>query len=266
MTIIHKTACVDSSAKIGDGVEIGPFCVVGPDVSLGDNVKLHSHVVIECNTSLGKNCQVYPFAAIGGAPQHLGYKGDPTRLEIGENTIIRESVTMSRGMPNAGGLTRVGSNGYFMAYSHVAHDCVIGNNVIFANSATLGGHCHVGDGVIISGLAAVHQFCRIGTGAFIGGVTGVANDVIPFGSVLGDRAELGGLNIVGLKRRGYDRKTIHEVRNAYKMIFSGSGTLQDRAQAAEAEYADNPLVMLIVDFLKSGSGRAFCTPRDSARV
>ena len=214
MTSIHKTACIDPTAKIGDGVEIGPFCVIGPDVSLGDNVKLHSHVVIECNTSLGSGCQVYPFAGLGGAPQHLGYKGEATRLEVGDNAIIRESVTMNRGMPNAGGLTRVGSNGYFMAYSHVGHDCVVGDNVIFANAATLGGHCHVGDGVIIGGLAAVHQNCRVGTGAFIGGVSGVVNDVIPFGSVVGDRAELGGLNIVGLKRRGYDRKTIHEVRNA----------------------------------------------------
>lgn len=266
MTSIHKTAVVDSSARIGNGVEIGPFCVVGPDVSLADNVTLHSHVVIKEHTSLGAGCTVHSFATLGGAPQHLGYKGEPTRLEIGENTVIRESVTMNRGMPNAGGLTRIGANGYFMAYAHVAHDCVVGDNVIFANSATLGGHCHVGDGVIISGLAAVQQFCRIGTGAFVGGVSGVANDVIPFGSVLGDRAELGGLNIVGLKRRGYDRKTIHEVRNAYKMIFTGSGTLQDRAQAAEAEYSDNPLVKLIVDFLKSGSGRAFCTPRDASRV
>ena len=132
MTSIHKTACIDPTAKIGDGVEIGPFCVIGPDVSLGDNVKLHSHVVIECNTSLGSGCQVYPFAGLGGAPQHLGYKGEATRLEVGDNAIIRESVTMNRGMPNAGGLTRVGSNGYFMAYSHVGHDCVVGDNVIFA--------------------------------------------------------------------------------------------------------------------------------------
>ncbi|MFN0263525.1 acyl-ACP--UDP-N-acetylglucosamine O-acyltransferase [Tepidamorphus sp. 3E244] len=266
MTTIHASAHVDPSAEIGEGVEIGPFCVIGPEVTVGDGAVLRSHVSLEGSMSLGAGCIVHPFAALGGPPQHTGDKGVGTRLEVGDNTTIRESVTMNRGMSTGSGLTRVGSNCYFMAYSHVAHDCSVGSNVVFANSATIGGHCHVGDGVIISGLAAVHQHCRIGTGAFVGGVSGVTKDVIPFGSVVGDRAELGGLNIVGLKRRGYDRKTIHELRNAYKQVFSGSGTLQDRAQAVEKQYEDNPLVRMIVDFLKTGSGRAFCTPRDASRV
>ncbi|MCB1473127.1 MAG: acyl-ACP--UDP-N-acetylglucosamine O-acyltransferase [Rhodobiaceae bacterium] len=262
MTKIHATAVVDPSAQLGEDVEIGPFCVVGGDVQLGDRVKLRSHVSVDGHTVLGQGCDVHPFAALGGAPQHLGYKGEPTRLEIGAGTVIRESVTMNRGTANGDAVTRIGKNGFFMAYSHVAHDCIVGDGVVFANSATLAGHCHVGDGVIIGGLSAVHQHCRIGTGAIVGGVSGVAKDVIPFGSVLGARAELGGLNIIGLKRRGYDRQAIHDVRSAYRMIFSGSGTLQDRAHLAEEAFKGSELVQLIVDFLKSGSGRAFCTPRD----
>lgn len=262
MTTIHSTAIVDSAAQIGNDVTIGPFCMVGGDVTLGDGVTLRSHVVVEGHTSIGAGSDVHPFAVLGGTPQHVGYKDEPTRLEIGTGTVIRENVTMHRATATGDGVTLIGSNGYFMAYSHVAHDCHIGDNVIFANCATLGGHCQIGDGVILGGLAAVHQHCRIGTGAFVGGLSGVAKDVIPFGSVLGDRAELGGLNIVGLKRRGYEREAIHELRSAYKVIFTGSGTLQERAQRAEAQYQGNALVKMVVEFLNSGSGRAFCTPRE----
>ncbi len=262
MTTIHSTAVVDSGAKIGSGVEIGPFCIVGPDATIGDDVRLRSHVVVEGHTTIGPACDIHPFTTLGGRPQHTGYADEPTRLVIGARNTIRENVTMNRGTAQGGGETRIGDDGYYMAYSHVAHDCHIGNKVTFANCATLGGHTTVGDFVIIGGLAAVQQFCRIGTGAFIGGISGINKDVIPFGSVIGDRAVLAGLNIVGLKRRGHDRQSIHGLRNAYKMIFSGSGTLQDRAQEAAKEHEGNELVATVVDFLKSGSGRAFCTPRE----
>ena len=262
MTTIHKTAVVDSAAEIGNGVDIGPFCMVGADAVIGDNVRLRSHVIVEGHTTIGADCDIHPFTTLGSAPQHTGYADEPTRLVIGARNVIRENVTMNRGTLQGGGETRVGDDSFYMAYSHVAHDCHVGNRVTFANCATLGGHTSVGDFVIIGGLAAVHQNCRIGAGAFIGGLSGVTKDVIPFGSVVGDRAELAGLNIVGLKRRGHDRQSIHGLRNAYKMIFSGSGTLQDRAQEAVEAHTGNELVAAMVDFLKSGSGRAFCTPRE----
>ena len=263
MTKIHATAVVDPSAQLGEDVEIGPFCVVGGDVQLGDRVKLRSHVSVDGHTVLGEGCDVHPFAALGGAPQHLGYKGEPTRLEIGAGTVIRESVTMNRGTANGDAVTRIGKNGFFMAYSHVAHDCIVGDGVVFANSATLAGHCHVGDGVIIGGLSAVHQHCRIGTGAIVGGVSGVAKDVIPFGSVLGARAELGGLNIIGLKRRGFPREQIHALRNAYKGLFSGEGTLKDRVEAIAETYKGEPLVETVVAFIRGNSDRSYCVPRGS---
>ncbi len=260
MAKVHATAVVDPKAELGAEVEIGPFCVVGPDVKLGDGVILHSHAVVTGNTSLGEGCRVFSFAAIGHIPQDQKYQGEPTRLEIGPNTVMREHVTIHPGTTGGSLLTKVGANCLLLAGSHVAHDCKVGDNVVLVNSATLGGHVTVGDRAILGGLCAIHQFVRIGSYAFIGGMSGVEKDVIPFGMVIGNRAVLSGLNIVGLKRAGFSREQIHELRQAYRMLFASEGTLKERIEDVEAMFAAHPLVRQIVDFLKGGSDRSFCTP------
>ena len=205
MSNIHATAQVDPGAKLGSNVEIGAFCVVGPHAELGDNVVLRSHVVIEGRTTIGAGCKIFPFASVGLEPQDVKYKDDPSTVTIGENTLIREHVTVHRGTPTGHLATHVGSNCFLMIGAHVAHDCQIGDNVTLVNGVTLGGHVSVGDGAIVGGLSAVHQFVRIGAYSFVGGMSGVAADLIPFGMALGNRANLNGLNIVGLKRKGFSR-------------------------------------------------------------
>lgn len=259
---IHPTAIVRDGAVLGADVTIGPYCVVGENVTLGDGVELVSHVVIDGHTTLGPRCRVFPFASLGNPPQHLKYAGEPSRLVIGSDVVVREHVTMSPGTAVGGMETVVGDSCYFMMGAHVAHDCHIGNHVIFINSATVAGHCRVGDFAILGGLAAVHQWARIGQYAFIGGMSGVENDVIPFGSVLGNRAYLGGLNIVGLKRHGFEREHIHTLRQAYRLLFSNEGTLMERVEDVSNLFPDHPLVQVVVDFIRSGSGRALCTPRN----
>ncbi len=260
MTDIHASAIVEDGAVLGDGVRIGPYCIVGGDVTLGDGVELMAHVVVGGRTNLGANSRVFPFASIGLAPQDLKYKGEPSRLEIGCNTIIREHVTMNPGTEGGGMLTQVGNNCLFMVGAHVAHDCRIGDHVILVNNATLAGHVVVDEWAILGGLSAVHQFVRIGRHAMIGGKTGVAHDVIPYGSVTGNRARLDGLNIVGLKRRDFSRDCIHEMRKAYRLIFAAEGTLQERLQDAIEEFGDNEAVMEIVDFIRADSSRSICQP------
>lgn len=259
---IHPTAVVESGAKLGKDVQIGPYCVVGADVVLGDGVILHSHVAIAGNTEIGAGTQVFPFASLGHAPQDLKFKGEKSRLVIGKNNMIREHVTMNPGTEGGGSLTQVGDNCLFMVATHVAHDCIIGNHVVMANNATLAGHVHVGDGVIIGGLAAVHQFVRIGSYAIIGGLSGVEADVIPYGSVIGERAWLAGLNLVGLKRRNIERAEIHALRNAFKIMFDADiGTLEEREEEARKLYDGVPSVHEILDFMGTESKRKLCVPR-----
>jgi len=263
MAGIHPTAVVAAGAKLGAGVEIGPYCVIGEHVELGDGVKLHSHVVVEGHTAIGPRTAIYPFASIGHQPQDLKFKGEPSRLEVGADCVIREHVTMNPGTAGGGMLTRVGDRCLIMVGSHVAHDCRIGNNVIMANNATLGGHVVVEEFAFLGGLCAVHQFVRIGKHAMVGGMSGVENDVIPYGSVMGDRARLGGLNLVGLKRRGFSRDDIHSLRTAYRLLFAQEGTMAERLGDVSQMFSAIKPVQDIVDFIKADSQRALCQPRSS---
>ena len=264
MANIHATAVVDPSAKLGTNVEIGPFCVIGPDVELGDGVVVHSHAVITGRTTLGPECKVFPFASIGQAPQDVKFHGEPSTLTIGAKTIIREHATLNPGTEGGHMSTKVGSNCLLMIGAHVAHDCEVGNSVTLVNGATLGGHVTIGDGAIIGGLSAVHQFVRIGAYAFIGGMSGITADVIPFGMAIGNRANLCGLNIVGLKRKRFPRDQIHELRQAYRMLFSTEGTLKERLEDVESMFSTNPLTKQVIEFIKTQSDRQFCVPNNAA--
>ncbi len=261
MTEIHPTAVIDANAKIGSDVTIGPYCIVGADVKLEDGVTLMGHVVVGGRTTVGAGCTVYPFASLGLPPQDLKYRGEPSRLTIGRETVIREHVTMNPGTEAGGMLTRVGEHCLFMVGAHVAHDCQIGDRVILVNNATLGGHVEVGDWAIFGGLSAAHQYVRIGRHAMVGGKTGVENDVIPYGSVVGNRAHLSGLNIIGLKRRGFSRAIINDLRRAYRLIFAQEGTLNERLDDVAELFSDNEPVMEIVCFIRADSSRAVCQPR-----
>jgi UDP-N-acetylglucosamine acyltransferase len=260
MSKLHPTALIDSSATLGSDVIVGPYCIVGPHVELGDGVELLSHVVIEGRTKIGSETRIFPFASIGHIPQDLKYHGEPSTLEIGRRNQIREYVTIQPGTEGGGMLTKVGDNCLFMASSHVAHDCKLGDNVIMANNATLAGHVSVGDWAFLGGLCAVHQFVRIGRHAMIGGMSGVEADVIPFGTVIGNRAHLSGLNIVGLKRRGFSRDEIHTLRNAYRLLFAPEGTLQERLVDVEEQFKDHSGVSEITDFIRAETNRRFCVP------
>lgn len=257
---IHPTALVADGAEIADGARIGPFCVIGPRAKIGAGTTLTSHVVVEGRTTLGAGNMVHAFAVLGGPPQHTAYQGEDTALVIGDNNIIREHATMNIGTVNGGGMTRVGSNGFYMIESHVGHDCVVGDNVILTKQATLGGHCEIGDFVIVGGLAAVHQFSRVGKHAMIGGLAAVVKDVIPYGSVWGNHAHLEGLNLVGLKRRGFDRETINTLRAAYRLLFADEGTFQERLEDTAQTYAASPQVMEIIDFIRADASRPLCLP------
>jgi len=260
MTRLHPTAIVHDGARLGADVEIGPYSIVGAHVTLGDGVRLQSHVIIEGETEIGEGCVVHPFANLGGPPQHSAHKGELTRLVIGERNMIREHVTMHTGTVSGRGVTVVGSDGLFMAGSHVAHDCIVGNNVVLANCATLGGHVHMADYVFMGGLAAAHQFSRIGRYSFIGGLAAVTKDVIPFGSVWGNHAHLEGLNLVGLRRRGFSREQINQLRAAYRLLFADEGTFQERLADVAETYAASPEVMEIVSFIQADANRPLCLP------
>lgn len=254
---VHPLAHVDPAARLGAGASIGPFCVIGPDAEIGEDVRLHSHVHVDGHTVIGPGTEVFPFASLGSPPQDLSYRGEPTRLEIGAGCVIRESVTVNRGTSKTG-LTRIGDRCFLMAYSHVAHDCRVGNNVILANSATLGGHCQVGDSVFLGGLCAIHQFTRIGDFAMVGGVTGVKDDVIPFGMAFaanGAAGELIGLNVVGMKRRGFTREDLRVVRACYETLFYGAGTFAERLADASAAYRDHPAAGRLIAFIEAGEKR-----------
>ncbi|HRO10341.1 acyl-ACP--UDP-N-acetylglucosamine O-acyltransferase [Amaricoccus sp.] len=263
---LHPTAIVEPGAGIGPGCRIGPYCVVGPEVVLGPRVVLHSHVAVAGRTRIGEDTQIFPFASIGHIPQDLKFHGEPVELLIGARNRIREHVTMNPGTEAGGSVTRVGDDNLFMVATHVAHDCIIGSHVIMANNATLGGHVVIEDNVILGGLSAVHQFVRLGRGAMIGGMAGVVADVIPYGSVVGERAHLAGLNLVGLKRRGAGRADIHGLRAAYGEMFgsegAAEGSLQERVRRVAGKHAGNPLVEEVAAFVTSESARSFTMPAD----
>ncbi len=256
---IAPTANVDPKAQLGADVEIGPFCVVGPLVTLGDRVKLCTHVTIKGRTTIGEDTIVYDHAVLGRPPQDFKYQDEDTTLIIGDRNVLREGVTMHLGTGVGRGETRVGSDCYFMVAAHVGHDCLVGNRVTFANMATLGGHVHVGDQVIMGGLSAVHQQCRIGRHAFIGGGAPVTGDVIPYGMV-DNRGWLAGLNLVGLKRRGFSRDTIHDMRTAYRLFFASEGAFQERVEDAARLFAEKPEVIEMVDFIRAPAQRPLCVP------
>ncbi len=262
---IHPTAIVEDGALLGAGVEIGPFCLVGRAAVLGDGVRLFSHVSIAGHTEVGPRCVIYPNAALGGEGQIRGNAFKEGRLIIGADGVIREGVTLSVGSERGGGLTTIGDRCYLMANSHAGHDCHVGNDVTFVNGAVLGGHVAIGDGAILGGNSAVQQFGRVGKGAFIGGMTGVNTDVIPYGQAIGDHAVLGGLNLVGLKRRNLPRPTIHAMRAAFRLIFRGTeGSVFDRAARARGEWPSTPEVQEIVDFILADAKRPICMSRKRA--
>jgi len=255
MAMIDPTARIEPGALVGRDVSIGPYCIIGPDVAIGDGCRLLAHVHLAGHTTIGARTIIYPFASLGTPPQSVKYKGGPTRLVVGADCDIRESVTMSTGTEEGGEVTSIGDRCFFMAGSHVGHDCRVGNDVTFANNAVLGGHVGVGDRAFLGGQAAVHQFVRVGEGAMIGGLSGITRDVIPFGFAFGPRAELVGLNVVGLKRRGHGRADLHRLRQCYRALFLGGGEFRDRLAAVAAEHGTDPLVGKIVDFLRAGGSR-----------
>lgn len=251
--VIHPTAVISPDTTIGQGVRIGPYAVIGEGVSLGDGCVIGPHAVVEGNTSIGKNVSIFQFASVGAAPQDIHYSGAPTRLVVGDNTVIRESVTIHRGTEDGGGITSVGSNCMIMAYCHVAHDCAVGDNVIMANAATLGGHVEIGRHAVIGGISAIHQFCRIGEFAFIGGMSGANKDIPPYVKYQGNRSNLFGLNLIGLRRHGFSSDKIKILRDCYRLVFHQSITVTQGLDDAQTRYPDCEEVKIFVDFIRSST-------------
>lgn len=260
--MIHATAIVDKKARIHDGVSIGAYCVIGPNVELCSGVKLASHVVIDGFTTIGDNTEVFSFASLGSKPQDLKFAGESSTVVIGKNNQIREYVTIQPGTASGIMTTTVGDNCLLMVGAHVAHDCQVGNNVIMANHATLAGHVVVEDNVIIGGLAAIAQFVRLGKHSFVGGKVGVAKSLIPFGNASNDSGFLHGLNIVGMKRNGYSNQEISELQAAYQTLFDTAGTFNERLALLEQKFADNRAVLEVVEFLKNDNLKSICMPRN----
>lgn len=257
---IHSSSVISEKAKIGKNVKIGPFCLVGPDVILADGVTLHSHVVIEGRTSIGKNTVVFPFASIGHVPQDLKYNNEESTTEIGENNLIREYVTIQPGTTGGRMKTVIGNNCLLMAGTHIAHDCLVGNNVIFANLATLAGHVIIEDYVVMGGLSAVHQYVRIGESAMIGGCTPVIRDVAPFAAVTSERSGIEGMNLLGLKRRGFDKEDILNLQKAFKKIFfENDGDMKQAIVSVTEGFSGNILVKQLLDFMNAETSRSFTT-------
>ena len=257
--MIHNTAIIDPKAKISSGVSIGAFTVIGPNVEIGENTIIQSHVSIIGNTKVGKNNKIYPFASIGNDPQDLKFDGEVTKLEIGDNNKIREYVTVNPGTKGGGGLTKIGNNCLFMVSSHIAHDCLVEDNVILANNVPLGGHAHIEENVIIGGNSAVQQFTRVGKSSMIGGMCGVVRDIIPYAMVHGNRSILQGLNLIGLRRKNIPNKEILVLTEAYKEIFKDEN-LTTNLKNLKQEFRKNELVNDVVKFLGKDKKRPICTP------
>ena len=257
--MIHNTAIIDPKAKISSGVSIGAFTVIGPNVEIGENTIIQSHVSIIGNTKVGKNNKIYPFASIGNDPQDLKFDGEVTKLEIGDNNKIREYVTVNPGTKGGGGLTKIGNNCLFMVSSHIAHDCLVEDNVILANNVPLGGHAHIEENVIIGGNSAVQQFTRVGKSSMIGGMCGVVRDIIPYAMVHGNRSVLQGLNLIGLRRKNIPNKEILVLTEAYKEIFKDEN-LTTNLKNLKQEFRKNELVNDVVKFLEKDKKRPICTP------
>ena len=257
--MIHNTAIIDPKAKISSGVSIGAFTVIGPNVEIGENTIIQSHVSIIGNTKVGKNNKIYPFASIGNDPQDLKFDGEVTKLEIGDNNKIREYVTVNPGTKGGGGLTKIGNNCLFMVSSHIAHDCLVEDNVILANNVPLGGHAHIEENVIIGGNSAVQQFTRVGKSSMIGGMCGVVRDIIPYAMVHGNRSILQGLNLIGLRRKNIPNKEILVLTEAYKEIFKDEN-LTTNLKNLKEELKKNDLVNDVVKFLEKDKKRPICTP------
>ena len=253
--MIHPTAIVARGAELGPGVDVGPFCTVGPNVVIEAGAKLVSHVVVEGHTRIGEDAQLFPFCTVGLPPQDLKYKNEPTRCEIGARTLLREHCTIHRGTATGLGITRVGNDCMLMAVVHVAHDCQLGNSVIVANNAVMGGHVTIGEYAVIGGAAAIHQSVRIGRAAMIGGVSGVEGDVIPFGSVIGNRARLASLNIIGLRRRGFDKAAIQRLHIAFKALYNKEGVFAQRLESVRQTFGADPLVAEMLAFIDAPSHR-----------
>jgi UDP-N-acetylglucosamine acyltransferase len=258
---IDPSARVADGALLGPGVEIGPYCIVGPQVELHSGVRLLAHVHVTGVTTIGEGTVIYPFASLGTPPQSVHYHGEPTRLVIGTRCDVRESVTMNTGTEAGGGITRVGDRCMFMVGSHVGHDCIVGNDVTLANNTVLGGHVSVGDFTFLGGHVAIHQFVRIGEGVMMAGMSAARDDIIPFGFALGQTGALVGLNVVGLTRRGTSRTELHTLRRAYRSLFFAEGRIADRIDAVEREFAGNPLVGKIIAFIRAGGKRPLMRPR-----
>ena len=257
--MIHKTAIIDPKAKISLNVEIGPYSIIGPNVEIGEKTIIQSHVSIIGNTKIGKNNNIYPFASIGNHPQDLKFSGEETKLEVGDNNKIREYVTINLGTKGGGGITKIGNNCLFMVSSHVAHDCIVEDNVILANNVPLGGHAHIEENVIIGGNSAVQQFTRVGKSSMIGGMCGVVRDIIPYAMVHGNRSILQGLNLIGLRRKNIPNKEIMVLSDAYKEIFKNEN-LTENLKNLDPNLKKNDLVKDVVNFLEKDKKRPICTP------
>ncbi len=259
---IHPTAIIEEGATVGANCKIGPYAVIGPEVTLGTNVELKSHAVIAGWTDIGDDSTVFPFASVGHIPQDLKFAGERTKLEIGQKNRIREGATISPGTEGGGGLTKIGDNNLLMMHCHIGHDCIIGNNNVVANYVGIAGHVIAGDNIVMGAHSGIHQFCRIGSGAMLAAFAAVVEDVIPYGTVSGNRAKLDALNLIGLKRHGHTKVDINAFRAAYKDVFHGEeGILRERAFAALKSYPDSALVAQMVDFMTSDTSRHMCTPK-----
>ena len=250
---IHPTAQVAPGAELGDGVEVGAYAVIGPDVQVGANTRIGPHAVVQGPARIGADNVIFQFASVGSAPQDKKYKGEPTRLEIGDRNVIRECVTLNRGTTKDQGVTRIGSDNLFMAYAHVAHDCQVGNQCVLANNATLGGHVHLGDWVIMGGLSAIHQFCKVGAHAFVANNAAVTRDVPPYVMTVGQPAAAHSVNSEGLKRRGFTPEQIRNIRNAFRLLYRSGLKLADATAQLEVLAQEQPELKLIVEFLPTST-------------
>jgi UDP-N-acetylglucosamine acyltransferase len=257
--MIHKTAIINPKASISKNVKIGPYSIIGPNVKIGENTEIQSHVSIVGQTIVGNNNKIYPFASIGNDPQDMKYKGEKTKLIIGDNNSIREYSTINPGTIQGGGVTKIGNNNLIMIGAHIAHDCILGDEIVIANNAAIAGHAEIGDNVILGGNCGVHQFTRIGKMAMVGGMTGVSRDIIPYGLSTGNRNILNGINIIGLRRKNIPNKDIISLTEAYKQIFK-SENLTENLKNLENEFQENKLVDEVVEFINKDKKRPICTP------